>query len=65
MKVGLNNLAGLLRSFGHPARNLVRAWHPPREPFPRLFHVEQLGGFASIIEGKEGRGLVALLLVTL
>ena len=65
MEVILDDLACGAGRLRHPARDLVGAWGPSWEAFASLFHVEQIGLLAGVVEGEQGRGGVARLLLAL
>ena len=51
-----------MRCFRHPTRDLIASRRPARQALAILFHVEQVGGLAGIVEGKQGGGFIAGLL---
>ena len=65
VEVLLHDLTRGAGGFRHPARDLVTSRSPAGEPFARLFHVEQIGYLARIMERKKGRGYIPWLFLAL
>ena len=64
VEVLLDNLAGGAGRLSHPTGYLLTSRGPSGEAFAGLFHVEQIGLLAGIVEGKKGGGGIARLLLT-
>ena len=64
VQVLLDNLAGGAGGLGHPTGYLLAARCPSGEALAGLFHVEQIGLLAGVVEGEKGGGGIAWLLLT-